>query len=237
MKSKTKLSTAILIGSAVIGSTNCEAQIENDSKDNPKIIKDSVDLEKSLKELSETEYKGKLNSGAMCYAVVAKRDTTDFICSVCNKNTRYRIDDINHIKYIKKTFDEIKSLKYDVILDESEYCEHCNKTKLKEPSLIFKIRFSKDADYHVIKSNINEDYLILLDFLKGKDTYIKYEHDIRPIHWKIDVIKKMTGLGNDIITHKHYYVHGDEKAYHENEFKKILKEMGESKERMHWYEQ
>jgi len=203
-KNKTKLSTAILIGSAVIGSTNCDAQVENYSKDNPKIIKDSVELEKRLIQLSNIEHKSSIDDivSAMCYAVVANRDTTDFTCSVCNNITRYRVDDINHIKYIRKTFDEIKSLKYDVILDDREYCEHCNKTKLEEPSLIFKIRFSKNSDYHIVKSNMVEEYLILLDFLKGKDKYDSGRGGEKPLNLEIDVIKKMTGLGSEIITSK-----------------------------------
>ena len=200
-KNKTKLSTAILIGSAVIGSTNCEAQVKKDSLVNLKIIKDSVELEKRLIQLSNIEHKSSIDDivSAMCYAVVANRDTTDFTCSVCNNTTRYIVDDINHIKLIKKTFDKIKSLKYDVILDDREYCEHCNKTKLEEPSLIFKIRFSKNSDYHIVKSNMVEEYLILLDFLKGKDKYDSGRGGEKPLNLEIDVIKKMTGLGRNII--------------------------------------
>ena len=238
----TKLSTAILIGSAVIGSTNCEAQVEKDSlelsnnpnKENqlekkfPIIKKDSIELEKRLKELSETEYKGKLAMGAMCYAVSLSinKDSMDLSCNICNKKTRYRERDIYYVKYITDITNKIKALNYDVVLDYSEYCNHCNKERLKEPSLIFKIRFSKDADYHVTKSNIKYDYLILFEFLKGNDKYDKGMEGEFPLHLEIDVLKKMTGLGKDIIVHKHYGFGN----WNKEEFIKKLKEFGYSDE-------
>ena len=274
MKNKTKLSTALLIGSAVIGATNCEAQVEKDSldlskdskKENqlekkfPIIKRDSIELEKRLKELSETEYNGKLSGGAMCYSMAVSVEQ-DYICPICGRKTIRTNYDIWDINRISKMIKEIRALDYDVILDSREYCQYCSRDKfdkeeiissngskttfeyvtnrIEEPTLIFKIRFSKNANYHVVKSNIDDDYLILLEFLKGKDKYNAGMVGELPIHLKIDVIKKMTGLGKDLITHKHYgfdnmnkedYIkYLKELKYTDEEIQKALKEEDERK--------
>lgn len=274
MKNKTKLSTAILIGSAVIGSTNCEAQVEKDSlelsnnpnKENqlekkfPIIKKDSIELEKRLKELAETEYKGELKGGAMCYANAISVNK-DYICPFCGKKTMRTNYDLWRIKKISKAVEEIKSLGYDAILNESEYCQFCSNSEYikeddvqseigkttytyanknsKEPTLIFKIRFSKVGKYHVVKSNIDEDYLILLEFLKGNDKYDAGSTGELPLHVEIDVLKKMTGLGKNIITHKHYgYMEKEEfieylkeLKYTDENIQKRIKEEDEYNER------
>ena len=236
-KNKTKLSTAILIGSAVIGSTNCEAQVEKDSlelSNNPNkenqfekkftiIKKDSIELKKRLKELAETEYKGKLAMGAMCYEVALSVEK-DYTCPTCNKKTKRTNSDIWFIEYISKIIKEIRTLGYDVVLDEKEYCQYCSGSKFinnndvkyevgkttyeyasnpnEEPLLIFKIRFSENSQYHVVRTNIGNDFSILLEFLKGKDKYDAGSEGEIPLHMEIDVIKKMTGLGSEIITSK-----------------------------------
>ena len=137
MKSKTKLSTAILIGSAVIGATNCEAQVEKDSlelsnnpnKENqlqktfPIIKKDSIELEKRLKELSETEYKGELRGGAMCYMPMYINDRP-YTCPVCNTIQMVSAFDAIAIDTIRVKVQKINDIGYDVILDENEFCEH-----------------------------------------------------------------------------------------------------------------
>lgn len=235
----TKLSTAILIGSAVIGSSNCEAQVEKDSlelannpnKENqlekkfPIIKKDSIELEIRLRELAETEYKGELRGGAMCYIPITSYDKP-YICPICKKTTLNFTVDKDQIESIRAISQKIKQLGYDVILDESEFCEHCRDTKANEnsivvtqspdktkfefrkndrieyPVLIFKIRFSKNSKYHVVKSNFEFDYLILWEFLNDNDKYNAGSEGELPLHMEIDVIKKMTGLGSEIITSK-----------------------------------
>ncbi len=235
-KNKTKLSTAILIGSAVIGSTNCDAQVEKDSlelsnnpnKENqlekkfPIIKKDSIELEIRLRGLAETEYKGELRGGAMCYIPITSYDKP-YICPICKKTTLNFTVDKDQIESIRAISQKIKQLGYDVILDESEFCEHCRDKKANEnsivvtqspdktkfefrkndrieyPVLIFKIRFSKNSKYHVVKSNFEFDYLILWEFLNDNDKYNAGRAGELPLHMEIDVIKKMTGLGADLI--------------------------------------
>lgn len=254
MKNKTKLSTALLIGSAVIGSTNCEAQVEKDSldlskdskKENqlekkfPIIKRDSIELEKRLKELSETEYKGELRGGAMCYMPMYVNDRP-YTCPVCKKVTMTNAFDALAIDSIRVVFQKIKQLGYDVYLNESEFCEHCRKRKKKNPAFIFKIRFSENAKYHVVKSNIEDDFLILFEFLKGKDKYDAGMPGEIPLNLEIDVLKKMTGLGKNVFQHKfkHYGIGNmnreeyiellKELKYTDEEIQKKIKEEDERK--------
>ncbi|MBP1630812.1 MAG: hypothetical protein H6Q15_1705 [Bacteroidetes bacterium] len=241
MKNKTKLSTAILIGSAVIGATNCEAQVENDSlelsnnpnKENqlePKTFipkKDSIELEQRLKELSVTEYKGDLRRGAMCYSseILLNKPYT---CPACGKIIEKSSYEIWNLISIKEIVGKIDSLGYDVVLDETEYCKHCNGSEIKEPILIFKIRFSKNSNYHIAKTNWIRNYSCLYEFLKGNDIYeIDYERDV-PIHLSIDVIKLMSGLGRDVSTPKHYGFN----SLNKEEYIKELKKEGKSEKQI-----
>lgn len=253
MKNKTKLSTAILIGSAVIGATNCEAQVENDSlelsnnpnKENqlektfPIIKNDSIVLENRLKELSVTEFKGNLKGGAMCYELERPIDG-DYICSICGKKTKRSGFHILYEKEISKIVKEIKALGYDVILDNKEFCQYCSKDVkdnrvaisqstnetlydyssefIEEPELIFKIRYSKDSNYYIVRSNIESDYFILLEYLRGKDKYDAGQYGEVPLHYAIDILKKMTGLGKDVSSHKHY----GEKGWNREEYIKLF---------------
>lgn len=208
MKSKTKLSTAILIGSAVIGATNCEAQIENNSKDlqkdsknenqlEPKIFipkKDSIELEQRLKELSTTTYKGKLERGAMCYESGGITEV-DYVCPICGENSIKKHSEVSSIGKIGKIFKEIKSLGYDVVLDVDDFCEKCSGKTIQDPSLKFKIRFSPNSKYHIARTNIISDYNCLLQFLLNKEKYPDIDGRELTIGDNIDVIYKMTGLG------------------------------------------
>jgi len=209
----TKLSTAILIGSAVIGSTNCEAQVEKDSlelsnnpnKENqlekkfPIIKKDSIELEKRLKELSITPYFGKLNTGAMCYESGSAIISKDYICPICGKKSDIKNYDHWGISEIREIVKDIKSLGYDVILDETQFCEVCNGEKDTNPYLYFKIRFSENSPYHSTNSNILSDYNCLLQFLLGKEKFTSDREVEKSIYDNVYIIYKMTGLGKEII--------------------------------------
>ncbi|MBP1630813.1 MAG: hypothetical protein H6Q15_1706 [Bacteroidetes bacterium] len=208
MKNKTKLSTAILIGSAVIGATNCEAQVENNSKDlqkdsknenqlEPKIFipkKDSIELEQRLKELSTTTYKGKLERGAMCYESGGITEV-DYVCPICGENSNKKHSEVSSIGKIGKIFKEIKLLGYDVVLDVDDFCEKCSGKIIKDPSLKFMIRFSPNSKYHIVRTNIISDYNCLLQFFLNKEKYPSINGRELTIGDNTDVIYKMTGLG------------------------------------------
>ena len=92
------------------------------------------------------------------------------------------------INQIDDIVEQIKTLGYDAVLDKTEFCPKCSKKNIENPELIFKIRFSDKADYHVVRSNIINEYQSLFEFLSNPD---KFTGD------KV-IIQKMTGLGEDL---------------------------------------
>jgi len=127
---------------------------------------------------------------AMCYDPGVVEQYEDYICSHCGntikgKYSGWTIHIINTIDDIVK---KIKDLGYDVILDKTEFCPICSKKNIENPELIFQIRFSEEADYHTVRSNIENEYQCLYDFLSN------------PVEYKgnREIIKKMTGLEDDL---------------------------------------
>lgn len=212
----TKLSSALLIGGFSFITTNCLAQEDGIRK------KDSVELEKCLKDISIQEDTNNLLRafpGDWYTNVLDTMKAEPYICPICGKKT-YDANIYNkRIKYIRLKIAQIKLLGYDVILDESEFCDKCDGFSEYNPKLIFKIRFSKNANYHVYKSNYIDDYICLLEFLIGKDYYVAEEEvdGCIAIHLKVYLIRKMTGLGTDLVLHKHYGI------YHKDEYIEVLK--------------
>ncbi len=175
-------------------------------KDNPDSrhynrSKDSVRLEARLLELSKTEYKGKLSYGAMCYDIIATA-TVDYVCTYCGDTIKGRYDewDIKFVNMIESIVDSIKAKGYDAVLDKSELCPNCSKKETVHPELIFKIRFSKKADYHIARSNIINEYSCVRDFIEGRDVYTDWTDVEYAIHDDVNIIQKMTGLGQGIET-------------------------------------
>ena len=135
---------------------------------------------------------------ASCYMVMPEY-IDDYVCSICGntikkKYSNYLILTINNIEQI---VNQIMELDYDVVLDKTEFCPYCNKKNIENPELIFKIRFSEEADYHIVRSNIVNEYYCLSEFLSNPDEFLD-EQDEKKLQEKITIIKKMTGLGDDL---------------------------------------
>jgi len=62
-----------------------------------------------------------------------------------------------------------------------------------------KLRFSGQSDYHVVRSNIVNEYSCLFAFLTQKEKYSSIRDEEYSLHDNINIIKKMTGLGNELI--------------------------------------
>jgi DNA-directed RNA polymerase subunit RPC12/RpoP len=199
MKNK-KIKLGLIAGgiSGVMAIQGCDAQTVNKTAvDNPNT--DSIKLEERLKKLSQTEYTGELVMGAMCYdpAVPAYMD---YICSHCGDTIKEKYEnwDIYNINGIENIVNQIKENGYDVVLDKTEFCPRCSKKEIEHPELIFKIRFSSNADYHIVKANMANEYQCLRAFLLDKKTFSGEYGEEHSLHNNIMVIQKMTGLGKDL---------------------------------------
>jgi len=159
---------------------------------------DSLRLEERLKELSLTKYAGELAMGAMCYAIAIPMPV-DYVCSYCGDTIKDRYDwEVYNINRIEEVVKQIKNLGYDVVLDKTGFCPRCSKGNVENPELLFKFRFSSNANYHIVKSNIINDYQCLLAFLSNQDKYAGWYDEEYALHDNIAIIQKMTGLGKDL---------------------------------------
>ncbi len=160
---------------------------------------DSASLVQRLKELAAVEFDTnselnelKIVSHAMCY-IVASPQEQDYECSKCGAKTPSTAYNNGNIRSIRILVNDIKALGYDVVLDESMFCSACSGMKHERPELIFKIRFSKNAEYHSAMSNVYDEYETVYQFLLGKDNFLKY-YSNGSLDKKFRIIEKMLGI-------------------------------------------
>jgi hypothetical protein len=158
---------------------------------------DSASLVQRLKELAAVEFDTnsdelRVVSHAMCY-IVASPQEQDYECSKCGAKTPSTAYSNGNIRSIRLVVNDIKALGYDVVLDESMFCSACSGMKHERPELIFKIRFSKNAEYHSAMSNVYDDYQTVYQFLLGKDNFLKY-YSNGSLDKKFRIIEKMLGI-------------------------------------------
>ena len=213
MGSKTnKMMTWLLALSSTAGdsSKNMSAEAVGDSAKSEKKTEavDSVALVDRLKELKSLDYDTLPLFSAMCYAKAIPIEA-EYVCGVCGKTSPSDSYTNGNIESIRRVVEQMKNMGYDVVLDETMFCNHCsaqnNKSDAKKegdsvvgmqrPELIFKIRFSKDAPYHVAKSNVYAEYSAVASFLKSKQDFVDFvENNRDKAKSNILVIQKMTGL-------------------------------------------
>ena len=126
---------------------------------------------------------------AMCYDP-AVECYVDYVCPYCKGVVKGKYCDwmVHAINQIEEFVKKIIELEYDVFLDKTEFCPKCSKKNIENPELIFKIRFSEKAAYHIVRSNIINEYQCLFEFLSNPDEYTGDKA----------IIQKMTGLGEDL---------------------------------------
>lgn len=198
-----KVNKVIAIGSLVAMVGGCKSsdkivESTNDGKnqwveDNSGMA-DSVALVQRLKELATLKYDTVLPMSAMCYSI-ASPIQEDYVCPTCGTATPSTAFANGNIKSIVKKVEQMKMMGYDVKLDQSNYCEHCSGKKVEKPELVFMIRFSKDAPYHIAKSNIYAEYEAVAQFLRSKNDFVTFvNNDKSTAEENFLIIKKMTGL-------------------------------------------
>lgn len=165
-----------------------------------KYILDKEQLEKRLKELAETPYTGERSYGAMCYSPFFNGEYEEYKCKICGEITEHTGHTLSKLRKIQAIVTELIDIGFDIQLDESEYCQYCNKDFKKNwHKPVLKIRFDQNDDYHTAETHFDEDYYYLRAFLKGQDHFIDRQDFTCVINENIDIINKMTGLGNETV--------------------------------------
>ncbi|HOV27361.1 MAG TPA: hypothetical protein PK566_13530 [Pseudobacteroides sp.] len=137
-----------------------------------KRIDDKKEIMAKLQELSNKPVPPNLSHGAMCYRVARPPERAEYICPVCHSKTIYTSQ---MSLFISFTLPGIRRIVRDINLivncnlDESEFCKKCF-TGEKKPELCFIIRY-KNNDIHKVFTNDYSDFLILKEFLEGKDVH------------------------------------------------------------------
>ncbi len=201
---KKKRNKILVLGSLVAVSSGCETAKQATSpsvvSDGSTIIidkqqiEDSLSLVERLKELTAVQYDTQMLMSAMCYAMAAPIEE-DYVCVKCESKTPSTTYKNANIRNIRKKIEQMQMMGYDVRLNESQYCDKCSGKKIKNPELIFEIRFSKNTPYHSAASNIASEYDAVLQFFTSKEAFIEFvENNKQKAESTMLVIKKMTGL-------------------------------------------
>lgn len=193
----------VAIGGAVAVASSCSTSnqvAENDKGQEYDGLKkngvatDSESLVKRLKALATADYDTFELPNAMCYSVAMPIEE-NYVCPKCGAKTASTTYKNGNVRSIRGIVAEIKAMGYDVVLDESQYCHKCNGSKEEYPELRFKIRFSKDAEYHVAGSNTSSDYSAVKAFFEGEKVFREFVANNRDEAKRtLKIVEKMTGL-------------------------------------------
>ena len=157
---------------------------------------DSTALAKRLQKLKEVRYDTTPLPIAMCYSMAAPIEE-NYVCPVCGKETSSTAYQNGNIRSIRGVVEGMRSIGYDVQLDESQFCHNCNGKKEDYPSLKFRISLNKNGHYHEAYSNVYDDYSNLFIFLKYSDKkeFVKsVSNNKQEAEKAFAAIEKMTGL-------------------------------------------
>lgn len=198
-KKKIQIGIAAALGGMAVSPAGSEVSAKNPVKTETATSLDSLELEQKLIEIAgEDEKIPPPLAVAMCYEI-SVMPPVDYLCPGCGETTsgiydRYIISNLDRIEEVVTS---IQKMGYDAVLDRSGYCPHCRTGEEASPELIFRIRFSDAADYHIAKSNVYTHYEILRRFLSDKEDLTNFYEKNLTVSEHIEIIQKMTGLGKD----------------------------------------
>jgi hypothetical protein len=129
-----------------------------------------------------------------------RRPPITYLCPICGTLTIDKYYKNVDIGMIRGLIQELQSLDWDVLLDETELCPFCRKEISDNPILTFKIRFDDKDKYNIYKTNRYKSYDLMYDFLTQYLITPEKDVDIDSIPLsdlsirKVSVLKKMLGL-------------------------------------------
>jgi len=144
-------------------------------------------------------------------------DKGKYKCNVCSKITRYKSGAhiVKNLLKARSLIDEFKAQGYDAQLDEREYCKYCkDKSDIKIPKPVFKIRFNENDPYHSVRTELHY-FKYLQTFLQGGDHFINDNNDTVTSYEIIDIIYKITGLGEEIVNIWHSKIKKQQRPMYE----------------------
>ncbi len=135
--------------------------------------------------------------GAMCYAPMALPSSADYICPDCGEKTVYDSSFASFIDWeiagCRRMADNINlNTEFDVILDESLFCDFCSQETAETPVLLLKV-INEDEDEIVNRITIM-DLRMLESFLQGNLYYLTFNDSQRPLQDYAERMRTLLGV-------------------------------------------
>ncbi|MEA3266267.1 MAG: hypothetical protein U9P42_04920 [Candidatus Fermentibacteria bacterium] len=135
--------------------------------------------------------------GAMCYAPMALPSSTEYICPICGEKTIYDSSFASFIDWelasCRRMADNINlNTEFDVLLDESLFCDFCSQETAETPVLLLKV-INEDGDEITNRITI-VDLRMLESFLQGNLYYLTSNDSQRPLQDYGERMRILLGL-------------------------------------------
>ncbi|MCK5034714.1 MAG: hypothetical protein KAS73_02395 [Candidatus Sabulitectum sp.] len=135
--------------------------------------------------------------GAMCYAPMSLPASADYICPDCGEKTVY---DSSFARFIdweiagcRRMADNINlNTEFDVVLDESRFCDFCSQETAETPVLLLKV-INEDGNEIVNRITII-DLRMLESFLQGNLYYLTFNDSQCPLQDYGERMRTILGL-------------------------------------------
>ncbi len=135
--------------------------------------------------------------GAMCYAPMMLPSSADYICPDCGEKTVYDSSFSSFIDWeiagCRRMADNINlNTEFDVVLDESRFCDFCSQETAETPVLLLKV-INEDGDEIINRITIM-DLRMLESFLQGNLYYLSSNDSQRPLQDYGERMRTILGL-------------------------------------------
>jgi len=138
--------------------------------------------------------------GAMCYEIMASPAVSEYVCPICGEKTIYSDQLTAFIEWelqgCRRKADLINEYtEFEVMLDETMFCDFCSNGSGDEPVLYLRV-LSSDSTETVNPVSVF-DLTILESFLQGNLYYTTFNDGQQPIQEYSDRIRVLLGTDSD----------------------------------------
>ena len=192
---------AVLATASIAGYSACKSPAGGGDK-NGEQPKDTVknklskkDILAKLAELKEKPLPKNLNPGAMCYAKAVYKDTSEFVCPVCNHRTLHTGYMSQHLKYdvprAKSVAARIKTM--NLRIDETHFCEKC-RPKDAYVAMCLVVSYPDEPAEHKTCSVSAMDLVMIEEFLSGSTVHHSSQDNEMPMQECIPRLETLLGI-------------------------------------------